>query len=134
MKLKRRNKAKAEFNMSAMTDIVFLLLIFFIINYELPNAIPLLLPNATGQVTQNKSITVLVSKDLEYLVNNEEVAFGGLKNKLKKEVSKAKSKTETPSVILKIDKAVSLEKVVDVLQIWNELKVPMILSTKPKRK
>ena len=58
MKLKRRNKAKAEFNMSAMTDIVFLLLIFFIINYELPNAIPLLLPNATGQVAQNKSITV----------------------------------------------------------------------------
>lgn len=132
MKLKRRNKAKAEFNMSAMTDIVFLLLIFFIINYELPNAIPLLLPNATGQVAQNKSITVLVSSDLEYFVNNESVGFGGLKSKLSTEISKAKAKTDKPSVILKIDKAVALEKVVDVLQIGNELKVPMILSTKPK--
>lgn len=133
MKLKRRNKAKAEFNMSAMTDIVFLLLIFFIINYELPNAIPLLLPNATGQVAQNKSITVLVSADLEYLVNNEQVSFGGLKSKLSSEINKAKAKTDKPSVILKIDKAVTLEKVVDVLQIGNELKVPMILSTKPKK-
>jgi biopolymer transport protein ExbD len=133
MKLKRRNKAKAEFNMSAMTDIVFLLLIFFIINYELPNAIPLLLPNATGQVAQNKSITVLVSADLQYLVNNEKVGFSGLKSKLSAEINKAKSKTDKPSVILKIDKSVALEKVVDVLQIGNELKVPMILSTKPKK-
>lgn len=133
MKLKRRNKAKAEFNMSAMTDIVFLLLIFFIINYELPNAIPLLLPNATGQVAQNKSITVLVSSDLQYFVNNDAVAFGGLKSKLSAEINKAKSKTDKPSVILKIDKSVALENVVDVLQIGNELKVPMILSTKPKK-
>lgn len=133
MKLKRRNKAKAEFNMSAMTDIVFLLLIFFIINYELPNAIPLLLPNATGQVAQNKSITVLVSSDLQYLVNNEKVGFSGLKSKLSSEINKAKTKTDKPSVILKIDKSVALEKVVDVLQIGNELKVPMILSTKPKK-
>jgi biopolymer transport protein ExbD len=119
--------------MSAMTDIVFLLLIFFIINYELPNAIPLLLPNATGQVAQNKSITVLVSADLQYLVNNEKVGFSGLKSKLSAEINKAKSKTDKPSVILKIDKSVALEKVVDVLQIGNELKVPMILSTKPKK-
>lgn len=133
MKVKRRNKAKAEFNMSAMTDIVFLLLIFFIINYQIPNAIPLLLPNATGKVTQNKSITVLVSSDLRYMVNSEEVPFNGLKNKLAKRINEAKSKTDKPSVILKIDKSVSLEKVVDVLQIGNELKVPMILSTKPKK-
>jgi len=134
MKLKRRNKPKAEFNMSAMTDIVFLLLIFFIINYELPNAIPLLLPNATGQTTQNKSITVLVSSDLQYMVNNKSVSFSGLKSKLSGEIQKAKSKTDKPSIILKIDKAVALEKVVDILQIGNELKVPMILSTKPKKK
>jgi biopolymer transport protein ExbD len=93
----------------------------------------LLLPNATGQVAQNKSITVLVSADLQYLVNNEKVGFSGLKSKLSAEINKAKSKTDKPSVILKIDKSVALEKVVDVLQIGNELKVPMILSTKPKK-
>ena len=72
MKLKRRNKAKPEFNTSAMTDIVFLLLIFFIINYEMPNAIKLLLPNATGKTTANKSITLAVSSELRYSVNNKE--------------------------------------------------------------
>lgn len=133
MKLKRRNKAKAEFNMSAMTDIVFLLLIFFIINYEMPNAIKLLLPNATGKTTANKSITVAVSSDLVYLVNNQKVAKTGIKNKLQKEIAKSKAKTEEPTVVLKIDKSVELENVVDLLQIGNELKVPMILATKPTK-
>ncbi|MGB1019324.1 MAG: ExbD/TolR family protein, partial [Chitinophagales bacterium] len=94
--------------------------------------IKLLLPNATGKTTANKSITLAVSADLMYTVNNQQVAFSGVKSKLSSEISKAKSKTQEPSVVLKIDKSVDLEKVVDILQIGNELKVPMILATKPK--
>ena len=134
MKLKRRNKAKAEFNMSAMTDIVFLLLIFFIINYQTPNAKKLTLPNATGKTTANKTISLAVTADLVYLVNNKQVAFNGLKNKLQKEIAKSKVKTKEPTIMLKIDKSVDLEYVVDVLKIGDELRVPMILATKPTRK
>ena len=133
MNIKRRNKAKPEFNMSAMTDIVFLILIFFIINYEMPNAITLLLPNATGKTTANKSITVAVSSELVYTVNNEQVNANGVKGKLSKEIAKAKAKTEEPTIVLKIDKSVDLENVVNLLQIGNELKVPMILATKPTK-
>lgn len=131
MNIKRRNKAKPEFNMSAMTDIVFLLLIFFIINYEMPNAIKLLLPNATGKTTANQSITVAVSEGLIYSVNNVEVTKEGVKARLSAEIDKAKVKTEEPTVVLKIDKSVALEYVVDLLKMGDDLKVPMILATKP---
>lgn len=133
MKVRRRNKAKAEFNMAAMTDIVFLLLIFFIINYELPNAIKLLLPNANGKTTANKSITLSVSEDLMYAINNEIIDVSELKVKLAEEINKAKTTTEEPTVVLKIDKSVDLENVVNILEIGNELKVPMILATKPTK-
>jgi len=134
MKLKRRNKAKAEFNMASLTDIIFLLLIFFVINSEMPNALKLMLPNATGKAPVNKSIVLAVSSDLRYMVNNEEVSFNGIKGKLSQKINQAKSKTKEPSIVLKIDKAVDLEHVVNILQIGNELKVPMVLSTKPTKK
>ena len=131
MKLKRRNKAKAEFSMASLTDIIFLLLIFFVINSEMPNAIDLLLPNATGKTAANKTISVSVSEDLIYFVNNTEVMFSDLKTTLSSEI--AKSDSEEATVVLKIDKRVTLEKTVEILQIGNDLKVPMILSTKPNK-
>jgi len=134
MKLKRRNKAKAEFNMASLTDIIFLLLIFFVINSEMPNALDLVLPNATGKTPANKSIVLAVSSDLRYMVNNEETTFNGIKGKLSKKINEVKSKSKAPSVVLKIDKSVDLEHVVNILQIGNDLRVPMVLTTKPTKK
>jgi len=134
MKLKRRNKAKAEFNMASLTDIIFLLLIFFVINSEMPNALDLILPNATGKTPANKSIVLAVSSDLRYMVNNEETTFNGIKGKLSKKINEVKSKSKEPSVVLKIDKSVDLEHVVNILQIGNDLRVPMVLTTKPTKK
>lgn len=132
MKLKRRNKANAAFNMASLTDIIFLLLIFFVINSEMPNALKLLLPSATGKTEASKPISLSVSEDLRYMVNNTEVLFPELKNTLSAEISKLN--TEETTVVLKIDKRVALESVVEVLEIGNQLKVPMILSTKPTGK
>lgn len=131
MKLKRRNKVNATFSMASLTDIIFLLLIFFIINSEMPNALKILLPSASGKTEARQPITVAISNDLVYLVNNNEVAFSDLKPALAKEIS-VKGE-EDMTVILKIDKRVALENVVEVLEIGNQLKVPMILSTKPTR-
>lgn len=131
MKLKRRNKVKAEFSMASLTDIIFLLLIFFVINSEMPNALKLLLPNSTGKTEASKPITLALSEDLRYMVNNTEVAFTDVKSTLSNEIQKANS--EEATVVLKIDKRVSLEKTVELLEIGNQLKVPMILSTKPTK-
>ena len=134
MNIKRRNKAKPDFNMSAMTDIGFLLLIFFILNYSMPEAMKILLPNAKGKTTSNKSITLAVSSDLIYSVNGQEVAFENVESTLTNAINIAKTKTDEPTVVLNIDKTVELEKVVEILQIGNDLKVQMILATKPETK
>jgi biopolymer transport protein ExbD len=132
MKLKRRNKANAQFSMASLTDIIFLLLIFFIINSEMPNAMKLLLPSASGKTVASQPISLSISEDLRYMVNNTEVSFGEIKNLLSTEISKAASDETT--IVLKIDKRVPLENVVEVLEIGNQLRVPMILSTKPTPK
>lgn len=130
MKLKRRNKASSAFNMASLTDIIFLLLIFFVINSEMPNALKLILPNASGKTPASKSITVALSNDLQYVVNSQNVPFDQVKSTLQSEINKSSS-TE-PTVVLKIDKDVSLERTVELLDIGNQLQVPMILATKPK--
>ncbi|MFT4969595.1 MAG: biopolymer transport protein ExbD [Chitinophagales bacterium] len=130
MKLKRRNKASAAFNMASLTDIIFLLLIFFVINSEMPNALKLILPNASGKTPASKSITVALSNDLVYMVNSQVVVYDEVKTTLQGEISKSKS--DEPTIVLKIDKDVALEKAVELLDIGNQLKVPMILATKPK--
>ncbi|MEJ6695387.1 MAG: biopolymer transporter ExbD [Chitinophagales bacterium] len=130
MKLKKRNKASAVFNMASLTDIIFLLLIFFVINSEMPNALKLILPNASGKTPASKSITVALSNDLTYMVNSQVVEYEAVKIALQGEISKSNS--DEPTVVLKIDKDVSLEKAVELLDIGNQLKVPMILATKPK--
>ena len=130
MKLKKRNKASAVFNMASLTDIIFLLLIFFVINSEMPNALKLILPNASGKTPASKSITVALSNDLIYMVNSQVVEYEAVKMTLEGALSKSNS--DEPTVVLKIDKDVSLEKAVELLDIGNQLKVPMILATKPK--
>jgi biopolymer transport protein ExbD len=132
MKLKRRNKANAQFSMASLTDIIFLLLIFFIINSEMPNALKLLLPSASGKTVASQPISLSISEDLRYMVNNTEVSFGEIKNLLSSEINKVGS--EETTIVLKIDKRVPLENVVEVLEIGNQLRVPMILSTKPTPK
>ncbi|MCB0509842.1 MAG: biopolymer transporter ExbD [Bacteroidetes bacterium] len=131
MKFKRRNKASAAFSMASLTDIIFLLLIFFVINSEMPNALKLILPNATGKTPASKSISVSLSKDLTYMVNSQVVVFEDLKSTLSTEI--AKSNSDETTVVLKIDKDVSLEKAVEILDIGNQLKVSMILATKPMK-
>ena len=84
MKLRGRNKVTPEFNMSSMTDIVFLLLIFFMIASTLVSAeaIDLLLPKASTSTSPAKNVSVRVNKKQQYFVNNRQVS----KNKLEAEV------------------------------------------------
>ena len=69
MKLKGRNKISPEFSMSSMTDIVFLLLIFFLLTSNSPNALDLILPKAKGKTTNTQQVSVSIDADLRYFVN-----------------------------------------------------------------
>lgn len=130
MNFRGRNKVTPEFNMSSMTDIVFLLLIFFMIASTLvtTNAIDILLPKASGKTENKKSVAVSIKKDLTYYIDQKRVGESVLEN----ELMAALSSQEKPTIVLRAEKSVPVENVVKVMDIANRNKFKVILAVKPK--
>ena len=129
MNIRGRNKVSPEFNMSSMTDIVFLLLIFFMIASTLvsTSAIDILLPKASGKTENKKSVAVSIKKDLTYYIDQKRVG----ESILESELVAALSSEEKPTVILRAEKSVPVENVVKVMDIANRNKFKVILAVKP---
>ena len=131
MALQRRNKVSASFNMSSMTDIVFLLLIFFMITSTLisPNALKLLLPRSNNQTSAKPLTTVSITKDFKYYIESEQVNISDLENELQKRL-----KNDTNIYIaLHAERTVPIEKVVEVMNIAKNNKYKLILATSPNK-
>lgn len=130
MNLRGRNKVSAEFSMASMTDIVFLLLIFFMLTSPAitPEALDLLLPNATGKTTNVQNVSVSITKDMEVYLDAEKVNFNSLESLLQTRLSK----TEDPTIILRAAKVVPIDKVVQVMAIANRNSYKLVLAVKPK--
>lgn len=129
MNLRGRNRVTPEFNMSSMTDIVFLLLIFFMLASTLvtTNAIDILLPKASGKTENKKSVAVSIKKDLTYYIDQKRVGESVLESELITMLS-----TETaPTIVLRAEKSVPVENVVKVMDIANRNKFKVILAVKP---
>lgn len=129
MKIRGRNKVTPEFNMSSMTDIVFLLLIFFMIASTLvtTSAIDILLPKASGKTENKQSVAVSIKKDLTYYINEKRVGESVLEN----ELINALSNEDQPTVVLRAEKSVPVDNVVKVMDIANRNKFKVILAVKP---
>lgn len=125
--LKTRNKVSPDFNMSSMTDLVFLLLIFFMLtsNFVTSSGLPLNLPSAKGQVVADKHVTISISKELMYYIDSDIVSIDEMPAKL----AAAIAGQEAPTVILNADKNIPLDNVVKVMSIVKELNAKMILAT-----
>ncbi|MDC0463580.1 biopolymer transporter ExbD [Flavobacteriaceae bacterium] len=129
MNLRGRNKITPEFNMSSMTDIVFLLLIFFMIASTLvtTNAIDILLPKASGKIENKKSVSVSIQKDLTFYIDQRIVKVQNLESELL-----VLFQNETaPSIILRAEKSVPVDYVVKVMDIANRNKFKIILAVNP---
>jgi len=129
MNLRKKNKIVAEVSTSSMNDIMFFLMLFFLIMSTLlnPNVIKLTLPNSRhSQVIHQKEITISVTKDLQYFINNKPIAFNMLESQLSGMLLNDKNAT----VILRCDNSLSVQDLVNMLEIGNKLKVKMILATK----
>lgn len=115
--------------MSSMTDIVFLLLIFFMIASTLvtTNAIDILLPKASGKTENKKSISVSIKKDLSFYIDQKEVALETLESEL---IKSLKNET-TPALVLRAEKSVPVDYVVKVMDIANRNKFKIILAVNP---
>ena len=125
MALRSKNKVKAEFSMASMTDVIFLLLIFFMLtsNFVKPLVHPVNLPGAkNGEVNLTK-IVVTVNKDLKYFVDEEPVTLDNLKSKLARKIGK-----DQGNIVLNIDKGVPVEYLVNVSDIAISLKAKVTLA------
>jgi biopolymer transport protein ExbD len=134
MSIKRRSKVEAGFNMSSMTDLVFLLLIFFMITSTVvhPNAIKVLLPQARKQTSAKPITRVTIDADLNYYVatgNERErmVAFEEIEPFLQSIV------LDEPEmyVALYADESVPHREIVKVLSMANDNKFKLVIATRP---
>ena len=129
MNLKGRNKVNPNFNMSSMTDIVFLLLIFFMLTSTLvsPNALKLLLPNSKAKTLEKQTISISIDEGIKFYINENEIDVANLEQEIIKKVEN----TEEPAIILHADKTVDIEHVVKVMDIAYRNKFKIVLATKP---
>ena len=128
MRLKGRNKVSPEFSMSSMTDIVFLLLVFFMLTANSPNALDLLLPKAKGKSTNTQNVSVSIKKNLEVYIDSDKVRASQVEAKLR---AKLRGQTE-PTIILRAEEGVPIEKAVNIMDIANRNKYKIILAVRPQ--
>ncbi|MES2278968.1 MAG: biopolymer transporter ExbD [Bacteroidota bacterium] len=132
MNLKKRSRrGSGEMHTSAMNDIMFFLMLFFLIASTVtnPNVVKLVLPkSSSGQSISKKTINVSISKDLKYTVEKKEISVDGLEGALSGYKSLAKELT----IVLSVDKTVAIQDVVQVMDIAQKLNIKLVLATVAK--
>ncbi len=129
MALKRRVKVEPNFSMSSMTDIVFLLLIFFMVSSTLihPNALKLLLPQSNSQVSAKPITSVSITADRNFYLETVPVTIGQLEYLLQQKMKGQ----DDPTIALHVDRSVPMEEVVKVMNIAKDNRYKLILATQP---
>ena len=128
MNIRRRNRITSEVYSSSLNDIMFFLLLFFLITSTLatPSVLKLLLPNSrTGIQVVKHPVVISVSADLKYAVNATPVAYENLEAELKKAIAGQSD----PAALLKVDQSVQWQQVVNLLDIGNRNKIKMVAAT-----
>ncbi|KAA3438102.1 ExbD/TolR family protein [Rufibacter hautae] len=130
MKLRQKRHSTSHVETGAMNDIMFFLLLFFLIASTManPNAVKLLLPSAKSskEVAQDP-INISVTSAGEYFINKRPVAPENLEMELAKELTG--TNIEKATVVLRVDASLNVQKLVDILEVGSKLKVKMIMAT-----
>jgi biopolymer transport protein ExbD len=134
MAVKKRSKVTAEFNMSSLTDIIFLLLIFFMLTSSVvsPSAINLKLPNSSrtpAKATQ-KPLVLEVNEKTEYFVNGQTTTADKVKTDLQAAIARDGRAKNEITVVLNIHEKVQAQVLVDMVGVITELGAKMVLATK----
>ena len=137
MAIKSRNKRKIDFNSSSMSDLVFLLLIFFMLTSTLvaPNAIKLLLPSSNSKTMSKQTITVYVDDKNQYYIEERAISEGQLQN----EIHAALAGHVEGTVVIRSDKSVAVQYIVNIIDAVNEInkdtdnKHKVLLATSNKK-
>lgn len=129
MDLKSKHKVNASFSMSSMTDIIFLLLIFFMLtaSFITPSGLPVNLPSSKSSEIVMQKVSVTITKNLNYFVNNQRVSRSSLESTLRSNLSGKEG-----IVVLHCDASVPVERLVEVAGIATSLKAKVSIATKPE--
>ncbi|MFN8143955.1 MAG: biopolymer transporter ExbD [Bacteroidia bacterium] len=133
MNLRRRTRVVGEVYSASLNDIMFFLLLFFLITSTMatPNVLKLLLPNAKSSSQSVKHpLTISVTSDLQYAINNAPIDADQLEAAIKVNIA---GQTD-PTALLKVDKSVQVQNLVDLLDIGTRLKIKMVLATQTSKK
>ncbi len=137
MALHTKNKRSLEFSAASMSDLVFLLLIFFMLTSTLisPNAIKLLLPNSSSKTMAKQTLTVYINDELQYFVEENPVTEQSLENTILQKISNQDNAT----IVLRADKTVPIQYIINIIDAVNNInkstktKHKVILATSPKK-
>ena len=133
MALGSKHKADPAFSMSSMTDIIFLLLIFFMLtsSFITPSGLNVNLPSSKKSEIVMQKVSVTITKDLTYMVNNQEVNRNSLESVLREELKNGEGEGV---VVLHVDKSVPTEHFVEAAGIATSLNAKVSIATKPADK
>jgi|TARA_Y100001934_G_C11993067_1_gene604069 biopolymer transport protein ExbD len=129
MSLKSQNKINPNFSMSSMTDIVFLLLIFFMLTSTLvtTNALDIVLPSSSAQPLKQQTLSISITEDLRYFINNESVERTFLESKMQEKFNSV----DDPTIILRAAKSIPMEYAVEVMDVAYRNNYKIVLATQP---
>jgi len=132
MALRSRNKVAVNYSVAGMTDIIFLLLLFFMLTSTLvaPNAIKLLLPQSNSQTPSRPITTVSITRDIIYFLEKQPVSITQLEPLLQQKIGN----NPDPVVAIHADKSVPIEFIVEVMNIAKRNNYKVILATSPETK
>lgn len=132
MKIQRRKAKSAEVYTASLNDIMFFLMLFFLIISTMvtPTAIRVLLPNSSTaeKVAAKNNINLIITSDLRYYVNDKEVPFDLLEAELQNVIG-PRVEGDDVNVLLQADKSLNLQDIINVIDIGNLIKVKMVLFT-----
>lgn len=132
MKIERRKSRNAEVYTASLNDIMFFLLLFFLIISTMvtPAAIRVLLPKSTSSenVVTKKNISLVITSDLNYFVDDKSVSFNEIEPTLAAIIAN-RPEGEEVNILLQADKNLNLQEVINVIDIGNKLRVKMVLFT-----
>lgn len=129
MAIKRGSKVESSFGAASMTDLMFLLLIFLMVATTLinTNALKILLPQSSNQVSDKPTTTISVTEDLQYFVDKQPMPFENIEGVLKAKFNGV----EKPIIMLNMDKRVSVEEFAKVMNIAKRNNYALLMMTQP---
>ena len=131
MGLKRQSKVSAEFSMSSLTDIIFLLLIFFMLTSTFVQIHPFDLPESDSKTVASTDIVVSIDEDGKFQLNNQDVSKRALKQALATKLKEVENQ-ESPYVTIVAEVNNKFNETLYVMKVANELRAKAIIATQPK--